>query len=102
MLFIEEVGEFLFRIDRMMQSLERSGRLRTLRAVVVGHFTDMMGGERFGVEDPCEVLDAYLRPLGIPVIYGFPAGHEDPNLSLYLGREVTVSVGTQGASLLFR
>ncbi len=41
-------------------------------------------------------------PLGIPVIYGFPAGHEDPNLSLYLGREVTVSVGTQGASLLFR
>ena len=49
-----------------------------------------------------EVLDAYLRPLGIPVIYGFPAGHEDPNLSLYLGREVTVSVGTQGASLLFR
>lgn len=101
-LFIEEVGEFLFRIDRMMQSLERSGRLRTLRAVVVGHFTDMMGGERFGVEDPCEVLDAYLRPLGIPVIYGFPAGHEDPNLSLYLGREVTVSVGTQGASLLFR
>ena len=101
-LFIEEVGEFLFRIDRMMQSLDRSGTLRTLRAVVVGHFTDMMGGERFGVEDPCEVLDAYLRPLGIPVIYGFPAGHEDPNLSLYLGREVTVSVGTQGASLLFR
>ena len=48
-----------------------------------------------------EVVD-YCRPLGIPVIYGFPAGHEDPNLSLYLGREVTVSVGTQGASLLFR
>lgn len=101
-LFIEEVGEFLFRIDRMMQSLERSGRLRTLRAVVVGHFTDIMGCERFGAEDPCEVLDAYLRPLGIPVIYGFPAGHEDPNLSLYLGREVTVSVGTEGAALLFR
>lgn len=101
-LFIEEVGEFLFRIDRMMQSLERSGRLRTLRAVVVGHFTDMMGGERFGVEDPYEVLDAYLRPLGIPVIYGLPAGHEDPNLALYLGREVTVRVDTEGASLLFR
>ena len=101
-LFIEEVGEFLFRIDRMMQSLERSGRLRTLRAVVVGHFTDIMGCERFGAEDPLRGAGRLPAPLGIPVIYGFPAGHEDPNLSLYLGREVTVSVGTQGASLLFR
>lgn len=101
-LFIEEVGEFLFRVDRMMQSLARSGKLRTLRAVVVGQFTDMLGGKRFGEEDPYRVLDAYLRPLGIPVIYGLPSGHDDPNEALYLGREVTVQVGPEGARILFR
>lgn len=100
-LFIEEVGEFVYRIDRMMQSLLRSGKLRNLRAVIVGHFSDMQGLERFGVTDPYEVLDPYLRPLGIPVVYGFPAGHAAPNRSLYMGREVTVEVDGQGARVRF-
>ncbi len=100
-LFIEEIGEFVYRIDRMMQSLQRSGKLRNLKAVLVGHFSEMMGLKRFGVEDPYEVLDPYLRPLGIPVVYGFPAGHAAPNRSVYLGREVTVQVDETGVRLLF-
>ena len=100
-LFIEEVGEFVYRIDRMMQMLQRSGKLRNLRAVVVGHFSDMQGLERFGVENPYEVLDPYLRPLGIPVLYGFPAGHAAPNRALYMGREVSVSVDDAGGRLCF-
>lgn len=100
-LFIEEVGEFVYRVDRMMQSLLRSGKLRNLRAVIVGHFSDMMGEERFGVEDAYEVLDPYLRPLGIPVIYGFPAGHAAPNRALYMGREVTVTVDEKGGCVHF-
>lgn len=100
-LFIEEIGEFVYRIDRMMQSLQRSGKLRNLRAVLVGHFTNMMGLKQFGVEDPYEVLDPYLRPLGIPVVYGFPAGHDVPNRSLYMGREVTVEVDDSGARVIF-
>lgn len=100
-LFIEEIGEFAYRIDRMMQSLERCGVLRQLRAVVVGHFTKTIGCEKFGVESAESILDAYLRPLGIPVVYGFPAGHDEPNRALYLGREVTVRVDEAGASLDF-
>ena len=100
-LFIEEVGEFVYRIDRMMQMLQRSGRLRNLRAVLVGHFSDMQGLERFGVEDPYEVLDPYLRPLGIPVVYGFPAGHAAPNRAVYMGREVTVTVDDAGGRVCF-
>lgn len=100
-LFIEEVGEFVYRVDRMMQTLQRSGKLRNLRAVIVGHFSDMMGEERFGVKDAYEVLDPYLRPLGIPVVYGFPAGHAAPNRSLYMGRKVTVTVDEKGARILF-
>lgn len=100
-LFIEEVGEFAYRIDRMMQQLLRSGRLSQISALVVGHFTETMGVDKFGAETICEVIDAYAAPLGIPVAYGFPAGHEEPNLSLYLGREVEVEVDEQGASIRF-
>ena len=42
-----------------------------------------------------------MRPLGIPVVFGLPAGHEDPNVALYMGREVTVTVGETGAVIEF-
>ena len=100
-LFIEEVGEFVYRLDRMMQRLHRSGALRNVKAVVVGHLTDMMGQRKFGVEDAGEVLAEQLRPLGIPVLFGLPAGHEEPNLALYLGREVTVTVTPEGGNIRF-
>lgn len=100
-LLIEEIGESAYRIDRMMQSLARCGVLERLRGVVVGHFTRTAGCERFGVEEPEALLDAYLRPLGIPVAYEFPVGHEEPNQALYLGREVRLEVGAEGARLDF-
>ena len=100
-LLIEEIGESAYRIDRMMQSLARCGVLERLRGVVVGHFTRTAGCERFGVEEPEALLDAYLRPLGIPVAYGFPVGHEEPNQALYLGHEVRLEVGAEGARLDF-
>ena len=100
-LLIEEVGEFVYRIDRIMQSLARSGKLENLRAVVVGHFSEMLGMEKFGVADACAIISSYTRPLGIPVVFGFPAGHEDPNLAVYLGRRVTVSVDEEGARMEF-
>ena len=101
MLLIEEVGEFVYRIDRIMQSLARSGKLENLRAVVVGHFSEMLGMEKFGVADACAIISSYTRPLGIPVVFGFPAGHEDLNLAVYLGRRVTVSVDEEGARMEF-
>ena len=100
-LFIEEIGEFAYRIDRMMQSLERCGILRNVQAVIVGHFTKTLGCEKFGVEDAESILDPYLRPLEIPVVYGFPAGHDEPNEALYLGRTVSVRVDASGASIDF-
>ena len=87
MLFIEEIGEQMYRLDRMMQQLERSGILAKCKD--------------FGVWDPCDIIAAYVRPLGIPVVFGIPAGHEDPNVALYMGREVAVTVNDAGASVEF-
>ncbi len=100
-LFLEEVGEHAYRVDRMLQQLLRSGVLYNVQAVVVGDFTRMSGAEQFGVDDVCEVVAANLRMLGIPLLFGLPAGHDKVNKALYLGREVSVSVDEEGGHILF-
>ena len=100
-LFIEEVGEFAYRLDRMMRHLVRSGTLRHVTGVVVGHLTDIGGLRKFGVAEPAEALAEVLRPLGIPVAFGFPAGHDTPNFPLYLGRRATLTVDDREARLIF-
>ena len=100
-LFIEEVGEHMYRLDRMMQQLARSGKLAKCKAILVGHFSDMAGQKHFGITDPYDIVAQYVRPLGIPVVFGLPTGHEDPNVALYMGREVTVTVGETGAAIEF-
>lgn len=100
-LFVEEVGEHAYRIDRMVQQLLRSGVLYQVEAVVVGDFTRSSGTEQFGVEDVREVVAANLRQLGIPLLFGLPAGHDRLNVALYLGREVAVAVDDEGGHITF-
>ena len=100
-LFIEEVGETAYRIDRMMQQLLRSGALDNVTAIVAGHFTNIALLERFGVQSPYEIIGEYAGLLDIPMLCGFPAGHELPNTAIYLGRHVAVEITDDGASLTF-
>ena len=100
-LFIEEIGEAAYRIDRMMQQLLRSGALANVTAIVAGHFTGTTHMDKFGVESAYEIIDEYARRLGIPAMYGFPAGHELPNTAIYLGRQVAVDITDNGATLTF-
>ncbi len=100
-LLIEEIGESAYRIDRMMQQLKRSGLLSRLKAILVGHFTDTFRLNDFEAAHIYEVLAQYTADLGIPVVYGFPAGHEAPNRSLYMGRRVLVEAGEERAVVTF-
>jgi muramoyltetrapeptide carboxypeptidase len=84
-LFLEDVGEDLYRVDRMLAHLQLIGALRRLAGVLVGRFTDL---QRFGGDGALgfdEVLANYFQPLGIPVAYGFPIGHIDAQWTLPLG-----------------
>ncbi len=99
-LFIEEVNEHVYRVDRMLVQLLRSGALSNVQAVVVGDFTRMSGSEQFGA-DAFRTIAATLEPLDIPVIFGFPAGHDKLNRAIYLGRRATVTVDEKGASLVY-
>lgn len=84
-LFLEDVGEDLYRVDRMLAQLRLIGALRCLAGVAVGRFTDLRRSDGDGALGFYEVLATYFAPLGIPVAYGFPIGHIDAQWTLPLG-----------------
>jgi muramoyltetrapeptide carboxypeptidase len=84
-LFLEDVDEDLYKVDRMLAHLRLVGALEKLAGVAVGRFTELDRASRDGALGFDEVLATYLQPLGIPVAYGFPIGHIDSQWTLPLG-----------------
>ncbi len=87
-LFLEDVGERPYQVDRMLTTMIQAGRFEGCRAVVVGTFTEGRAG-RDGVTID-DVLEERLGGLGIPVVKGFPAGHIDDNAPLLFGGKVVL------------
>lgn len=98
-LFIEDLDEYLYHIDRMMISLKRSGKLENLSGLIVGGMTDMKDNQiPFGKPAEEIILDA-IKEYDYPVCFNFPAGHIDRNLALIFGRKAKLEVTETGASL---
>lgn len=92
-LFIEEVGEDLYRLDRMMQTLKRAGKLTHLRGLIVGGLSGMFSGNPdFGLTAEEIILDA-VSNMDFPVAFDFPAGHFRENYPLIMGRKVVLNIG---------
>jgi muramoyltetrapeptide carboxypeptidase len=84
-LFIEDLDEYLYHIDRMMMALKRAGKLANLKALLVGAFTDMHDNTiPFGMTAK-EIIYEKVKDYGYPVIWDFPAGHVDDNRAVILG-----------------
>ena len=92
-LFLEDVGERLYNIDRMMVSLKRAGMLSKLAGVVVGGFTGSTGYEDFK-KTANEIIVEHCSPFGYPIAFGFPAGHQKHNKALVMGRSALLQIGT--------
>jgi muramoyltetrapeptide carboxypeptidase len=84
-LFLEDVGEDLYRVDRMLAHLRAAGVLAGLAGVAVGRFTQLQRHMSDGALGFDEVLATYFEPLGVPVAFGFPVGHIDDQWTLPLG-----------------
>jgi muramoyltetrapeptide carboxypeptidase len=84
-LFLEDVGEDLYRVDRMLAHLRMAGTLDRLAGIAVGRFTELKRSMSDGALGFDEVLATYFLPLGIPVAHGFPIGHIDDQWTLPLG-----------------
>lgn len=98
-LFLEELGESLHSIDRMLNSLELRGVLKNVRGVILGEFKDYNPDLDF--EDVETMLVKGFEKYGIPVMVGFPAGHGRVNLPLVMGAKATLDVDERGATLSF-
>ena len=93
-LFIEDLDEYLYHIDRMMMQLKRSGKLSKLSGLIVGGMTDMKDNEtKFGKSAEEIIIDA-VKEYDYPVCFGFPAGHQRINHALIIGAEADLTVGT--------
>jgi muramoyltetrapeptide carboxypeptidase len=94
-LFLEDVGEDLYNIDRILAHLRLIGALQALAGVMIGRFTQLDRASRDGALGFDEVLSTYFEPLGIPVAYGFPFGHIEAQWTLPLGvrAHLNASVG---------
>ena len=100
-LFMEDIDEYLYHIDRMMWSLKLAGKLDNLKGLVVGGMTDMKDNQvPFGRSVEEIILDQ-LRDHNIPVCFGFPAGHQDDNRAIYLGREVLLKTDKEQSLLKY-
>ena len=98
-LFMEEIGENLRNIDRMFHSIELHGVMENVRGVILGEFVS--SGTDLDYESTEAMLSKYLKKYDIPVICGFPAGHDDVNLPIVMGAKVKMDVTNDGATVSF-
>jgi len=94
-LFLEEVDEFLYHIDRMMVNLNRAGKLAKLKGLIVGGMSKMNDNAIPFGKNANEIIADAVREYKFPVCFDFPAGHLDTNLALIMGRNIHLRVGKE-------
>ena len=100
-LFIEEIGEYKYHIDRMLQSLKRAGYFDNLKGLVVGDMSKMRKNTTlWGTSVEQLILDA-LSDYDFPIAFNMPAGHEKDNRALILGRRIELKVAKESTSVVF-
>lgn len=94
-LFLEDIGEAPYRIDRMLSSLQLAGKLHGVAGVILGQFTDCDPPPGAAAVTVGDVLRSHFAELGVPVLWRFPAGHGPVNIPLPLGLPVELDA-TEG------
>ena len=102
-LFIEEIGEYKYHIDRMLQSLKRAGYFDSCKGVIVGDFTKTKTNNTalWGSSTEQLILDA-LSEYSFPIAFNMPAGHEKDNRAMILGRMVDLTVNNGQSTIIFK
>ena len=91
-LFLEDVGEYLYNIDRLFVQLKRSGNFDQLRGLVIGGFTDSKDTERpFGLS-AYEIIHEQIKEYDFPVCFNFPVSHGKENYALKIGVKYSLEV----------
>ena len=100
-LFIEDLDEYLYHIDRMMLALKRAGYFNKLAGLVVGSMNQMNDNKTPFGKDAYQIIKDVVAPYNFPVAFNFPAGHINDNRTLIFGRKATLSIEENMTSLKF-
>ena len=98
-LFVEEIGEKTYKIDRMFQQLLRAGKLDKLAGLVLGHFSEIDDGSQPFGESWREVISNITKPYSYPIGFGFGIGHEPENIPLVMGGQYLLKVESDMSTL---
>lgn len=99
-LFMEDLDEYLYHIDRMMLNMKRSGKLDGIKGLIVGGMSEMRDNTiPFGI-DAEQIIRNHCESYDFPICFGFPAGHIQDNRPLKLGVQVDFNVSQNGSSLI--
>ncbi|MBC7387585.1 MAG: LD-carboxypeptidase [Opitutaceae bacterium] len=100
-LFLEDIDEYLYHIDRMLLQLKRSGVLSQISGLVVGHFTDMKDNAIPFGENAYEIIARNVQEYSYPVAFGFQSGHDVQNFPLPIGNKVKLLVLNEAVKVEF-
>jgi len=100
-LFIEDVSEYLYSIDRMLRTLKRAGKLAKLKGLIVGGFTDAKDNDIPFGQTVSEIVMDVVKDYNYPVCFDFPAGHVPDNRSLILGRVISMTVADEKVNIIY-
>ena len=98
-LFIEDVGEQLYNIDRMMLQLKRAGKLKKLKGLIVGGFSDNKDTERPFGKTAYEIIAEAVEEYKYPTCFGFPISHERENVAIAIGQTYALEINDDAVSL---
>lgn len=100
-LFIEDLDEYLYHIDRMMYNLKRNGYFENVKGIIVGSMTDMHDNEIPFGQNEVQIITEIAKEYQIPIAFQFPVGHQSDNRTLILGKQVDFEVNDKEVKLQF-
>ena len=100
-LFLEDVGEYLYSIDRMMRTLKRAGKLKNLAGLMVGGFTELKDNDIPFGQTAAEIIFEVVKEYDYPVCFNFPAGHIPNNQALIFGKTLNLAVQKEHTSATY-
>lgn len=101
-LFIEDLDEYLYHIDRMMMNLKRNGYFSNVKGIIIGGMTKMKDNDIPWGHDALEIIQDITKEYNIPICFNFPAGHIQDNRALPFGKEATLEVTATGTKLMYK
>lgn len=100
-LFIEDLDEYLYHIDRMMMNLRRNGCLESIKGIIVGSMTKMKDNDIPWGKDAYQIIEDVTKKYNIPIVYDFPAGHIQDNRALIMGSKISIDINKDCSKVYF-